>query len=176
MLLVNFNIHVNMTAISIWQECVTMECLVSLRTKTAAVASAAAAKNLYYSYLQSLHVILYFTSIITHPLPDLVSPLPSWKCYPRMPCPQGRNLSWFLYSYQCQHIGSCQVQLVATKCCSALEFLLELDLCNHENFLIVTVWYFDLLVMTEMRTGVSDKRNSVQIVPDLVLLQLSAIL
>jgi hypothetical protein len=60
--------------------------------------------------LQSLQVVLYFSSIITHPLPDLVSPVLSWKCYPRMPCAQGRNPSWLLASYQYRHIGSCQVQ------------------------------------------------------------------
>jgi hypothetical protein len=57
---------------------------------------------------------------------------------------------------------------------------MELDPCNHENFLIVTVCYMrecqHLLVMTKGRIGVSDKRTSVQGVPDLVHLQSSAIL
>lgn len=39
----NFNIHVNMAVISIRQECVKVECFVSLQTRTAAVASAATA-------------------------------------------------------------------------------------------------------------------------------------
>jgi hypothetical protein len=63
-----------------------MECSVSLETKVIAAAATGILINeviqtgkraFIIPYLQSLQVVLYFTSIITHPLPDLVSPLPS---------------------------------------------------------------------------------------------------
>jgi hypothetical protein len=67
---------------------VKMECSVSLRTNVTAAAATATGilvneviqtgkRAFIVPHLQSLQVILHFTSIITHPLPDLMSSVPS---------------------------------------------------------------------------------------------------